>query len=898
VPARVNCPACQTTLAVNAACGEGTVLRCPKCRHEFAIRLRPAVPPVTAWPASDPLSAPLPSQPSRQLPRRQTSLRPPARAAAHDSGSSMLWIGIGAGAAVAVALVVLILIVTRISSPAADQQQIAAAPAPDATQPATPAPVTASPATNPPAVASPPAASPPAVATAANPSPAAATPQSPVGQPVSSLTPGMSPPLAASPVPPASSAPTGPTLAYRFNSGEEYAYSFTVKAEVAGAADQTSGMCSLALSREAAPPEFAARQKSGQGSGSGFVVTSDGYVVTCAHVVEGSTKIDVAVAGQSYPGQVFAFDKAHDLAVVRIIGSNLPTVPLGNSDTVELAQEVRAVGYPLSTVLGDSVKITRGTLAGIVNTDGRKLFQVDASINPGNSGGPLVNEMGHVVGVASAKLAGEDVDGVGFAVPANEVLTLLRSKGITPASASGGEKLDGPNLARRVTPAVAMLKVTIGPGGYGLANRLLLDFSGHVSTSQMRTVGRMRVPGAPRLESERGKLLLSERGELLEATGNVQVPYLFGPLGALIFEPLGSADERTWQTQRVTALTQIIGEESNSPLPMRFRHRGRSPFAQSQTKVVVTPAMETSSYELAGTNGDLVSIRKRYTFQTLQPAGTPPVAQVTGEGTITFNRAKGFAEKLEYKATLVRSVSKVSVTVPLTLQWHRLDQQTLDKNRAEAKANMEAAKKAAAEQKARDAAPPTPQRVDEVLEDLSIAKEWHERMKPLDALARMQPLDQRRAQVTKAVEPLMRDGNFAVRDKAIQIMGRWGTNETVPVLLKMLEQLDSGIRHKTIEALGAIADPTAAKEVAALVPEQSDRQAAVTALKKMGKVAEPAVIGLLKHHDSQVRYQGCQILEAIGGPKSVPAIRRLLQDEKDGLVRLAARGALDRLAKK
>ncbi|HQU42098.1 MAG TPA: trypsin-like peptidase domain-containing protein [Pirellulales bacterium] len=880
------------------------MLRCPKCRHEFAIRLRSAAPPAAAWPAGDPLSAPLPSQRSLAPARRQPGLRPPVHAPANDSGSSMLLIGIGAGAAVAVALVVLILIVTRISSPAADQQQIAVAATSDAPQPATvaPAQIAAAPATNPPAVASP-AVPPPAIATAPNPLPAAATPRSPVGQPVTSLTPGTSPPLAPSPVPPAGPTqtgptPTGPTLAYRFNSGEEYAYSFTVKAEVAGAAEQTSGMCSLTLSREAAPPEFAAHQKSGQGSGSGFVVTSDGYVVTCAHVVEGSTKIDVAVAGQSYPGQVFAFDKAHDLAVVRIIGSNLPTVPLGNSEAVELAQEVRAVGFPLSNVLGDSVKITRGTLAGIVNTDGRKLFQVDASINPGNSGGPLVNEMGHVVGVASAKLAGEAVDGVGIAVPANEVLTLLRSKGITPASASGGEKLDGPNLARRVTPAVAMLKVTIGPGGYGLANRLLLDFSGHVSASQMRTAGRMRVPGAPRVESERGKLLLSERGELLEATGNVQVPYLFGPLGALIVEPLGSADERTWQTQRVTALTQVVGEQSNNPLPMRIRHRGRSPFTQSQTKIVVTPAMETTSYELAGTNGDLVSIKKRYTFQTLQPPGTPPMAQVTGEGTITFNRAKGFAEKFEYKATLVRSVSNVSVTVPLTLQWQRLDQQTLDKNRAEAQANLEAAKKAAAEKAARDAAPPTPQRVDELLEDLSIAKEWHERLKPLDSLARMQPIDQRRAQVTKAAEPLMRDGNFAVRDKAIQIMGRWGTKETVPVLLKMLEQLDSGIRHKTIEALGEIADPSAAKQVAALVPEQSDRHAAVAALKKMGHVAEPAVIDLLKHRDSQVRYQACQILEAIGGPKSVAAIKRLLQNENDGLVRLAARGALDRLAKK
>ena len=128
---------------------------------------------------------------------------------------------------------------------------------------------------------------------------------------------------------------------------------------------------------------------------------------------------------------------------------------------------MRAVGYPLSNVLGDSVKITRGTIAGIVNTSGHKLFQVDASINPGNSGGPLVNEMGQVMGVASAKLAREDIDGVGFAVPVSEAIKLLRSKGISPPPAAAANA-GWPQLAQRVTPAVAMLKVTIGPGGYGL----------------------------------------------------------------------------------------------------------------------------------------------------------------------------------------------------------------------------------------------------------------------------------------------------------------------------------------------------------------------------------------------------------------------------------------------
>lgn len=701
--ARVTCPVCQTTLGVNPSHGDGTVLRCPKCRHEFAIRLRTQS---AAPPAMDPLAgltqdmAPHPPYNAPLASRPAQSVRPPAHLATTNSGpsASLLWIGIAGGAALVVAAIVLVAIFMHVASPANHRddagQNLANATPPAGQAPAMPPPV----------------ASGTDLANSAQPATSAAGPVSSSApassQPVVSVAPGSTLPPSPAPAPAAAPAPL---LSYRFNAGEEYAYSFTVKADIAGNADQSSGRCTLSLSREAAPAEFASEQR-GQGSGSGFVVTPDGYIVTCAHVVEGSTKLEAVLGTQTYPAQVMAFDKEHDLAVIRIIASNLPTVSLANSDMVQLAEEVRAVGYPLSNLLGESVKITRGTIAGVVNTSGHKLFQVDASINPGNSGGPMVNEMGQVVGVASAKLAREDIDGVGFAVPASDVLALLRSKGISLAAAAPAQKLDGPSLARRVTPAVAMIKVTIGPGGYGAANRLVLDFSGHVTTSgPSHSVGRIRMPGIPSTESDRGKLLLSERGELLEVNGNiVQLPFLLGRLSTLAIEPFAGDDKRNWQTQRATVLTQIVGQESQSPLSMRFRHRGRSPFGQSpfgqnQTKVIVTPAMETCGYDLSSMNGDLATITKRYTFQTLDPAGAPPTAKVTGEGTMTFNRAKGYAEKMEYKATLVRSVSNVTITVPMTLEWHRLSQGELDLLRAQAQANQEAAKKAHEERTAQAA---------------------------------------------------------------------------------------------------------------------------------------------------------------------------------------------------
>jgi len=207
-----------------------------------------------------------------------------------------------------------------------------------------------------------------------------------------------------------------------------------------------------------------------------------------------------------------------------------------------------------------------------------------------------------------------------------------------------------------------MIKVAIGPGGYGAANRVVLNFSGQVTSSgEPRTVGHMQFSGIPDTQWDHGKLFVSERGELLAATGNVQIPYLLGPLGSFALDPLPGGNQRTWRSQRTTTLTQIVNDEEESPFPAPFHPRGvfDNPFGRSRTKVV-TPAMETSEYELIGVNGDLASIAKRYAFQTLESSGTPPAARLTGEGTITFNVAKGCAEKMEYKATLVRTSGNVS----------------------------------------------------------------------------------------------------------------------------------------------------------------------------------------------------------------------------------------------
>ena len=171
------------------------------------------------------------------------------------------------------------------------------------------------------------------------------------------------------------------------------------------------------------------------GTGSGFIIDSDGRVVTNAHVVQSFSSVEVrTVGGQSYTGKVLGVDEVADLAVLQIESRrSFELVTLGDSDLISTGDDVIAVGFPLGDILqGASPTITRGILsAKRVSGSGVQLLQTDAAINPGNSGGPLFAITGEVVGVNTSKLFetedGRAAEGIGFAVSINEVKDRLDS---------------------------------------------------------------------------------------------------------------------------------------------------------------------------------------------------------------------------------------------------------------------------------------------------------------------------------------------------------------------------------------------------------------------------------------------------------------------------------------
>jgi len=172
-----------------------------------------------------------------------------------------------------------------------------------------------------------------------------------------------------------------------------------------------------------------------RGTGSGFILSQDGEVLTNAHVVADTDTVKVTLKdGRSYQGKVVGVDAVTDVAVVKIKAKNLPTVKLGNSRDLAPGQWAIAIGNPLgldNTVTVGIISATDRSSAQVGVPDKRVNFiQTDAAINPGNSGGPLLNDNGEVIGVNTAIRS--DAQGLGFAIPietAARVATQLFSKG-------------------------------------------------------------------------------------------------------------------------------------------------------------------------------------------------------------------------------------------------------------------------------------------------------------------------------------------------------------------------------------------------------------------------------------------------------------------------------------
>lgn len=167
-------------------------------------------------------------------------------------------------------------------------------------------------------------------------------------------------------------------------------------------------------------------------SGSGFIISADGHIMTNYHVIEEAQRNGYRLtaclhSGEVYEAAVVGYDRPNDIAVIKIEGSGLDAVKTGDSDSLLVGQKIYAVGNPLGELAYTMTTGTVSALNRVIQTkqsSGMDVFQIDAAVNQGNSGGPVYDQQGAVVGVVAAKYLETGVEGLGFAIPINKAMEL------------------------------------------------------------------------------------------------------------------------------------------------------------------------------------------------------------------------------------------------------------------------------------------------------------------------------------------------------------------------------------------------------------------------------------------------------------------------------------------
>lgn len=290
--------------------------------------------------------------------------------------------------------------------------------------------------------------------------------------------------------------------------------------------------------RRGAQPSPSPEEEQNRGLGSGFIIASDGYVVTNTHVIDGADSIYVTLADKrEFKAKLIGQDKRTDVALVKIDANNLTPLPLGDSDKIRVGQGVLAIGSPFG--------LDNTVTAGIVSAKGRDtgdylpFIQTDVAVNPGNSGGPLINMRGEVIGVNSQIYSRSGgYMGISFAIPIDEamrVVTQLKATGRVSRSRIG---------------------IAIGEVTKEVAESLGL---GKIRGALVRNVE----PGGPaeRAGVEAGDIVLRFNGRDIEKASDL--PRIVGEL-----KPGTNANAGIWRKGALRNLNVTVIESEDSKLPV------------------------------------------------------------------------------------------------------------------------------------------------------------------------------------------------------------------------------------------------------------------------------------------------------------------------------------------
>jgi S1-C subfamily serine protease/HEAT repeat protein len=729
--------------------------------------------------------------------------------------------------------------------------------------------------------------------------------------------PVVGPPIAA-PTAPLASGSTA--LRYEWRKGDIRSYDIKLVAEFGDAVQTTTGTATLRVSPWNEPvaaaiavEEDAEANAGPDWTGTAFVVHPDGYLVTCAHVVNGAEELIVRLNGGAYKAIVVASDDEHDVALIRINARSLKTLPLADDRGVELGEAIRVLGYPYSDVLGASLKVSQGIVSGVIDEDGSREFQIDAALNHGNSGGPVLNERGEVIGVASSGLKDEHAEGVGFAAPIATVAALLTAERLAavpiPTTSANGDAIAGPALIARASKSLALVEGHRQRSSEASPPIEFTAFAGSTVSTQSR--GAFGVGAATRFGDvpghfrSFGTISIDAFGKTLDKSPDQQGSQ--GSLGLvqLVIEQLDPQGRRSWVNEREVEIAHPsrtrgpwesmfpTGGITPGPSPFDGHFGGArfgpprpsfGPFGLEQPpEFAFLSASIRNAYRIAERRPDgKVVVERTYTLEAVGERDKPD-ARVAGSGRFVFDAQLGCVESMDFKQTMTISQQNVDVSIPMQYSFKLATPKEFIQSQLSAAALRAKTQQFRRIQDSRPGAVGSPEKqVDDLLAAIGdqITAGGHP-LSELIALSNTPIVPSHQAKVCRVLLRLVSDGHSFEETTALQALTRWADASCVEPLIALLDGDDDFRRGQIAEILGKLGDPRAAQPLAKLMAEDDFGFRYAHALESLGPAAEKAVLPLLRHKDEDVRQTACGVLEKIGSRQSLAALNAMLTAESD-----------------
>jgi S1-C subfamily serine protease len=448
--------------------------------------------------------------------------------------------------------------------------------------------------------------------------------------------------------------------------------------------------------------------KAKAGTGTGFAVHPEGVIVTCAHVVEGVENVSVSIDGRQIPGRVIAVDSQNDLAMVKVEHAFERIIAL-NDELPEQGESCRAIGFPLSSELGNKVKVSTGSIVGDDMRMHERRLQIDATVNPGNSGGPVVGENGELYGVADSIIVAEGTQDMSFAVPVDVVRNTLTRAGVPFDSTHFGE---GHVDRKTVTSYKDALKCTylITVGGAQTkapvpSDLMVLSFTCNLTE------------GAKQTSSNAGRMVIDQLGKVHFTDDSPSLPFFVSRASTIGFERFPSVGQTTWKAIDTMQVSVNLPGSNSSPddeladllngnmfMP-GFRRPGipGHGLGSQTTQSIDIMVAKIQAYK----KNDNQTFSKEFAVMGGDPMQERPSLVVQGTGTATIDSESGFATSStingDYRSALSgkNQMGKIRITHGYMTEAEMRAQEEAEKIRQDALAEStrKAAEQAAAERR-------------------------------------------------------------------------------------------------------------------------------------------------------------------------------------------------------